>query len=110
MKFRDFLRENTEKHAVLAFGRMNPPTIGHAKLVDTVKDIAKDVGGTHHIVLSHSQDAKKNPLTSAQKLKHAKRFFPNTNLSVSDKESPNFLSQASKLHKQGNSFSHGWRF
>ena len=101
MKFRDFLRENTEKHAVLAFGRMNPPTIGHAKLVDTVKDIAKDVGGTHHIVLSHSQDAKKNPLTSAQKLKHAKRFFPNTNLSVSDKESPNFLSQASKLHKQG---------
>jgi hypothetical protein len=101
MKFRDFLRENTEKHAVMAFGRMNPPTIGHAKLVDTVKDIAKDVGGTHHIVLSHSQDAKKNPLTSAQKLKHAKRFFPNTNLSVSDKESPNFLSQASKLHKQG---------
>jgi len=101
MKFRDFLRENTEKHAVMAFGRMNPPTIGHAKLVDTVKDIAKDVGGTHHIVLSHTQDAKKNPLTPAQKLKHAKRFFPNTNLSVSDKESPNFLSQAAKLHKQG---------
>jgi hypothetical protein len=102
MKFKDFLRENSnEKHAVLAFGRMNPPTTGHAKLVDKVKEVANKVGGSHHVVLSHSTDPKKNPLTAAQKLKHAKRFFPNTNLSVSDKESPNFLEQAKKLHKQG---------
>ena len=102
MKFKDFLRENsTENHAVLAFGRMNPPTTGHAKLVDKVKEIADKVGGSHHVVMSHSTDPKKNPLTAAQKLKHAKRFFPNTNLSVSNKESPNFLTQAAKLHKQG---------
>ena len=102
MKFKDFLRENsTDNHAVLAFGRMNPPTTGHAKLVDKVKEIADKVGGSHHVVMSHSTDPKKNPLTAAQKLKHAKRFFPNTNLSVSDKESPNFLTQAAKLHKQG---------
>jgi cytidyltransferase-like protein len=102
MKFKDFLRENsTENHAVLAFGRMNPPTTGHAKLVDKVKEIADKVGGSHHVVMSHSTDPKKNPLTAAQKLKHAKRFFPNTNLSVSDKESPTFLTQAARLHKQG---------
>lgn len=102
MKFKDFLRENSnENHAVLAFGRMNPPTTGHAKLVDKVKEIANKVGGSHHVVMSHSIDPKKNPLSAAQKLKHAKRFFPNTNLSVSDKESPNFLTQAAKLHKQG---------
>ena len=101
MNFKDYLEEQKENHGVLAFGRMNPPTTGHAKLVDKVKDVAKDVGGSHHIVLSHSQDSAKNPLTGEQKVKHAKRYFHDTNISTSDKEHPNFLSQASKLHKQG---------
>lgn len=101
MKFREFIQEQKEKHAVLAFGRMNPPTTGHAKLVDKVKDVAKSVGGSHHVVLSHSQDPKKNPLSAKDKLKHAKRFFPDTNLSTSNKEHPTFLDQASKLHKSG---------
>ena len=101
MKFSDFLREQKEKHAVLAFGRMNPITSGHEKLVNTVKNIAKEVGGSHHIVLSHSQDKDKNPLSGSQKVKHAKRAFPGTNFSVSSKEHPNFLKQAEKLHKSG---------
>ena len=102
MKFRQFLEETgKEKHAVLAFGRMNPPTTGHAKLVDKVKEIANKVGGSHHVVLSHTQDKSKNPLSAKDKLKHARRFFPDTNLSVSDKEHPNFLTQAAKLHKKG---------
>lgn len=101
MKFKQFLREQTEKHAVLAFGRMNPITSGHEKLVQKVKDIAGSVGGSHHIVLSHTQDSKKNPLSAAQKIKHAKRAFPGTNFTASDKEHPNFLKQAEKLHKQG---------
>jgi len=101
MKFREFITENKEKHAVMAFGRMNPPTTGHEVLVNKVKSVAKQVGGSHHIVLSHSQDAAKNPLTPAQKVKHAKRFFPDTNISVATKEEPNFLTQAAKLHKQG---------
>lgn len=85
----------------MAFGRLNPITVGHEKLVNKVLDTAKKVGGTAHIVVSHSQDPKKNPLTAAQKLKHAKRAFPDVHVSASDKDSPNFLSQASKLHKQG---------
>jgi hypothetical protein len=101
MDFKRFLEEQKEKHAVLAFGRMNPPTVGHAKLVDKVKEVAKEVGGTHHVVISHSQDAKKNPLSAQDKLKHAKRFFPDTNLSTSDKEHPTFLQHAAKLHKAG---------
>jgi len=101
MKFIDFLREQKENHAVLAFGRMNPITSGHEKLVKTVKDLAKKVGGSHHIVLSHSQDSQKNPLSGAQKLKHAERAFPDTNFSVSTKEHPNFLKQAEKLHHAG---------
>ena len=101
MNFKQFLQEQKEKHAVLAFGRMNPPTTGHEVLVNKVKSVADEVGGSHHVVLSHSQDKAKNPLSAKQKVKHAKRFFPNTNISVSDKEHPNFLSQAAKLHKQG---------
>jgi len=101
MKFKEFIQESKEKHAVLAFGRMNPPTSGHLKLVDKVKDIAKEHGASHHVVLSHSQDKAKNPLSAEAKVKHAKRFFPKTNITVSDKEHPNFLTQAQKLHKQG---------
>ena len=101
MKFRDFILEATEKHAVMAFGRMNPPTTGHAKLVDKVKEVAADNNASHHVVLSHSQDPSKNPLSAKDKLKHAKRFFPNTNLSTSDSEHPTFLHHAAKLHQQG---------
>ena len=101
MKFKDFLFEQKEKHAVLAFGRMNPITSGHEKLVNKVKDVAREVGGSHHIVLSHSQDARKNPLSATQKVKHAKRAFPGTNFSSSSRESPNFLTQAADLHKKG---------
>ena len=101
MKFRDFLREQKEKHAVLAFGRMNPITNGHEKVVKTVKKLATKVGGSHHIVLSHSQDAKKNPLTVDQKIKHAKRAFPDTNFIAASKEAPTFFDHAEKLYKQG---------
>ncbi len=67
MRFADFLREQKEKHAVMAFGRMNPITVGHEKLVNKVQELAKKVGGSAHIVVSHSQDPKRNPLNSAHK-------------------------------------------
>jgi len=101
MDFKRFLDEQKEKHAVLAFGRMNPPTVGHAKLVDKVKDVAKEVGGKSFIVLSHTHDAAKNPLSPEQKVKHAQRFFPGVNITTSDKTHPNFLSQASKIYSAG---------
>ena len=102
MKFKDFLiKESKDRHAVLAFGRLQPPTTGHEVLVNKVKDVAKQHNAEHHIVLSHSNDPKSNPLSAKQKVKHAKRFFPGMNIRTSDKESPNFLTQAAKLHKSG---------
>ncbi len=102
MNFKEFLiRESKDRHAVLAFGRLQPPTTGHEVLVNKVKEVAKQHNAEHHIVLSHSNDAKSNPLTPQQKVRHAKRFFPGTNIRTSDKEAPNFLTQASKLHKSG---------
>lgn len=101
MKFRDFLVEKADKHAVLAYIRANPLTNGHQLVVNKVKDTAKKVNGSHHIVFSHSQDPKKNPLSAAQKVKHAKRAFPGTNFSASEPSAPNFLAQAAKLHQSG---------
>jgi predicted kinase len=91
----------THKPVVMAFGRMNPPTIGHEKLVNKVQEIAKDYKAPHHIIISHSMDAKKNPLDVQSKLKHAKRFFPGANISSSSKEKPTFLQHAADLHAAG---------
>lgn len=101
MKFRTFISEEKEKTTVFAFGRMNPPTIGHEKLVDKVKSVAKQHKADHLIVVSHSHDADKNPLTADQKLQHAKRFFPKTNIITSSKQNPSYLTHAEALHKSG---------
>ena len=66
------LFEAPERTATMAFGRMNPPTIGHAKLVDAVKA----QGGDPYIFLSQSQKPKTDPLAFADKLRYAKFFFP----------------------------------
>jgi len=71
MRLRE-LFEAPERTASMAFGRMNPPTIGHAKLVDAVKA----QGGDPYIFLSQSQKPKTDPLTFADKLRYAKFFFP----------------------------------
>ena len=93
--------KDTGKHAVMTYGRMNPPTTGHLKVIDKVKEIAKDVGGSHHVIVSHTQDVKKNPLSGAQKVKALKRYSPDTNIEKSSKEHPSIFHHAEKLHKQG---------
>ena len=90
-----------KKPHVLAFGRMNPPTIGHGALVDKVKELAATHKAGHSVVLSHSQDPEKNPLSAEQKIKHAKRFFPGTNIEAATHEAPTFIDHAEKLHKKG---------
>lgn len=99
--FVSYLLESEGKHAVLAFGRMNPPTAGHEKVVNKVKAIAKKHNAEHHVVLSHSQDSKKNPLSAEQKVKHAKNAFPETNIKAASKEKPTILHHAAELHKSG---------
>ncbi len=90
-----------DKKIVTAFGRMNPPTIGHQKLVDAVLNKAKAEDADHDIRLSHSQDAKKNPLTQDQKLNHARKMFPKVNFSGSSKEHPSFIHHLKDLHSKG---------
>lgn len=100
--FLNYLAEEaTAKHAVLAYGRMNPPTTGHLKVIDKVQSVAKDVGGEHHMVVSHSNDPKKNPLSTEQKVKHLKRYAPGANIKAASKENPTLFSHAAELHKSG---------
>ena len=64
------LTEN-QKSAVFAFGRLNPPTIGHKKLVDKIKSIP----GDHFPFLSHTQKPATDPLTHQQKVSFAQKSF-----------------------------------
>lgn len=79
----NIVKEQTEKHATFTFGRFNPPTIGHQKLIDAVKNHADISGGEHHIFASHSQDKDKNPLSHDEKVKFMRKMFPKTNINSS---------------------------
>lgn len=106
-KFSEYLREELQSEygsnpVVMSFGRMQPPTVaGHGKVVSTVKNLANQMGAKHEIVLSHTQDAEKNPLTPDQKLKHAQRIFPNTNISMASAEHPTLIHHAARLNHEG---------
>ena len=75
MKLRQIF-EAPQKVAVTAFGRMNPPTIGHDKLVNKITAIE----GDHYLFLSQTQKPKDNPLPFDVKLQFAKKFFPSVNV------------------------------
>ena len=58
----------------VAFGRFNPPTIGHEKLLGAAKKAA--AGGPLKIYPSRTQDPKKNPLDPDMKIAYMKKLFP----------------------------------
>jgi len=65
--------ETTETLTV-AFGRFNPPTVGHGKLLAAAKKAS--AGEDMKIYPSRSQDAKKNPLDPDMKVSFMKKMFP----------------------------------
>jgi hypothetical protein len=102
--FLRYLREAKKdtRPVVMTYGRMNPgPTIGHQVLLNKIHELADKNEAHHEVVLSHSQDAKKNPLSVDQRLEHARRFFPETNFVGSSKSSPTILHHLSRLHAAG---------
>jgi len=73
------------KTAVFTFGRMNPPTVGHSKLIKKVMVVAKKEKGTPMIFPSKTEDNKKNPLSFNTKVAVLKDVFGNiinTNASI----------------------------
>ena len=71
------MNEAPMRTVVLGWGRMNPITSGHELLVNKIKEVAKKNRATPVIYISHSQDAKKNPLSYEDKVMLAKRAFGN---------------------------------
>ena len=68
----------------ITFGRFNPPTIGHKKLLDRVAREAKTSGGEYRIYPSRSEDPKKNPLDAGTKIKFMRQAYPDHANSIVD--------------------------
>ena len=88
--YKTFMTEKKGDTVVFTFGRFNPPTIGHEILIKAVESVARSKGGDYLIFPSHSQDAKKNPLTQSKKIKYMKKMFPGyrKNIVVSTSKDP----------------------
>lgn len=96
------LTESNKNKIVFVFGRMNPPTIGHEKVLDSIKAIAKRNKADYAIFLSQSHDSTKNPLTPEVKQKYFDKMFHSKlmdSVKVSPVKTP--LEAAVQLYKKG---------
>jgi hypothetical protein len=102
MEFKSFGQYITEasKEVTIAWGRFNPPTIGHEKLLEATSKVAS--GGTYRIYASQSTDAKKNPLDYASKIKYMRKMFPRHARSIIlDKDMRTIFDILNKLYSEG---------
>jgi hypothetical protein len=97
--FREFT-EASDKSVVFTFGRLNPMTSDHGKLLDKVASRAKR--SDYKIYLSQSQDPKKNPLEYNEKVKWARKMFPkHARNIIEDKDVKNVFDILVKLYNAG---------
>ena len=73
--FEEFFSEAVGDSVVFTFGRMNPPTVGHGKLIDKVLSVAKSSGAKAIIYPSKTEDDNKNPLPFKMKVKVLKDVY-----------------------------------
>ena len=86
------------KKATITFGRMNPPTVGHEKLVNKVIAVARTKRSEPRVYLSHTQNPKKDPLKYSQKIKNARAAFGNV---VKQSNIKNIVGIMQSLEKEG---------
>ena len=102
MSFKSFSEYVTEatKEITFTFGRFNPPTVGHEKLLDAVAKVAR--GSKYMVFASQSNDAKKNPLDYNNKVKYMRKMFPRHARSIQlDKSVKNVFDILVKIYDQG---------
>ena len=87
--------------AVFTFGRFNPPTTGHEKLMEAVAKQAKSNSAPYYIFASHSENAKKDPLPYAKKLAYMKKMFPKHARNLVVDKARNVFEIAVTLHNKG---------
>ena len=76
-------KNKEKKQLTVGFGRFNPPTIGHEKLMNTISKTAGK-GGEYKIYPSRTQDSKKNPLNPSDKVEYMRKAFPDHADSIVD--------------------------
>ena len=92
--------EKTKGTLTIAFGRFNPPTTGHEKLLDTVASSSDD--GDYIIVPSRTQDKKKNPLDADTKVSIMRQMYPNhSERIVNDPQNRTIFDVLKKAHMDG---------
>lgn len=74
--FKQFFTEQADKTAVIAFGRYNPPTIGHQKLIEKLKQVKESNNADGFLIPSHTQNNKKDPLSFEEKKKILSYMVP----------------------------------
>jgi hypothetical protein len=98
-RFSDYITEAT-KEVTFTFGRFNPPTTGHEKLLDAIAKVAR--GGKYVVYASQSADAKKNPLDYKTKVKYMRKMYPRHARSIMlDAKVRNVFDILVKLYDQG---------
>ena len=98
-RFKQYLSEES-KTATFTFGRFNPPTTGHEKLLDKLASVSR--GNNYFAFMSQAQDAKKNPLSYSDKIKHARKMYPKHGRAiVADKSVKNIFEAAVHLFEKG---------
>ena len=92
--------EKTKGTLTVAFGRFNPPTTGHEKLLNTVASSSDD--GDYIIVPSRTQDKKKNPLDADTKVSVMRQMFPqHSERIVNDPANRTIFDVLKKAHMDG---------
>jgi hypothetical protein len=94
--------EKTKGTLTVAFGRFNPPTIGHQQLMDTAAAASQADGGDYLIYPSRSQDKKKNPLDPDTKISYMRQMFPaHSERIVNDAANKTIFDVLKKAHNDG---------
>jgi len=87
---------------VVVFGRFNPPTVGHQKLLDKAAKVAEKKGYELRIYPSRSQDAKKNPLTPDMKISYMRQMFPDySDYIIDDSKSKTIFNVLTGANEEG---------
>ena len=94
----DSLKEAKGKSVAFTWGRFNPPTIGHEKVINKVKSQPTN---DYKIFLSRSNDPKKNPLSPKDKLSIMKKMFPSHARNIEINQTNMILDIATMLYKKG---------
>ena len=90
----------TKGTLTIAFGRFNPPTVGHEKLLDTVAANSDD--GDYIIIPSRSEDKKKNPFGVDRKAALMRQMYPNhAERIVNDAGNRTIFDVLTKAHNDG---------